>query len=104
LSRGFHGNPGPNAEARQRRNATEWTKKLLREGMARLQAVLDDRFIIDETPLEASDAMLLAADVMHAALHQCQGTRRRSDAPARAVPGLHQRVRCGQSVLLSWAR
>jgi PAS domain-containing protein len=63
-------NPDPNAEARQRRHATAKAKKLLREGLTRLQAVLDDRFIIDETPLEASDAMQLAADAMHAALHQ----------------------------------
>ncbi|MDP1691767.1 MAG: MarR family transcriptional regulator [Burkholderiaceae bacterium] len=63
-------NPDPNAEARQRRHATAKAKKLLREGMARLQTVLDDRFIIDETPLEAIDAMQFAADAMHAALHQ----------------------------------
>lgn len=44
-------------------------KKLLRKGIAGLQAVLDDRIIVDETPLEASDAMQLAADAMHAALH-----------------------------------
>lgn len=43
--------PDPNGEARQRRHAAAKAKKLLREGMARLQAVLDDRFIIDETPL-----------------------------------------------------
>jgi len=74
---GFHAmspartpNPDPNAEARQRRHATAKATKLLREGMARLQAVLDDRIIIDETPLEASDAMQLAADAMHAALNQ----------------------------------
>jgi len=63
-------NPDPNAEPRQRRHATAKAKLLLRESMARLQAVLDDRVIIDETPLEASDAMQLAADAMHAALHQ----------------------------------
>ena len=63
-------NPDSNAEARQRRHATAKAKKLLHEGMARLQAVLDDRVIIDETPLEASDAMQLAGDAMHAALHQ----------------------------------
>jgi len=62
--------PDSNAEARQRRHATAKAKRLLREGLARLQAVLDDKFIIDETPLEASDAMQLAADAMHAALHQ----------------------------------
>lgn len=70
MSRGRTPSPDPNAEARQRRHATTKAKKLLREGMARLQAVLDDRIIIDETPLEASDAMQLAADAMRAALHQ----------------------------------
>ena len=63
-------NPDPDAEASQRRQASAKAKKLLREGMSRLQTVLDDRFIIDETPLEASAAMQLAADAMHAALHQ----------------------------------
>jgi hypothetical protein len=32
--------------------------------MAQLQTVLDDRFIIDETPLEASGAKGLAADAV----------------------------------------
>jgi len=63
-------NPEPDTEASQRRHAAAKAKKLLREGMSRLQTVLDDRFIIDETPLEASAAMQLAADAMHAALHQ----------------------------------
>ena len=63
-------NPDPNAEACQSRHATAKAKKLLREGLTRLQAVLDDRFIIEETPLEASDAMQRVADAMHAALHQ----------------------------------
>lgn len=70
MSPGRTPNPDPNAEAHQRRRATAKAKKLLREGMVRLQAALDDKFIIDETPLEASDAMQLAADAMHAALHQ----------------------------------
>jgi LexA DNA binding domain len=63
-------NPDLNAEARQRRHATAKANELLREGLARLQAVLDDRIIIEETPLEASDAMQFAAGAMHAALHQ----------------------------------
>jgi hypothetical protein len=62
--------PDPNAEAHQRRHAAAKARKLLREGMAQLQAVLDDRFIIEETPLEATGAMQLAADAMYAALHQ----------------------------------
>lgn len=63
-------NQDPNTEDGQRRHATANARKLLREGMAQLQAVLDDRFIVEETPLEASDAMQLAAEAMHAALHQ----------------------------------
>jgi hypothetical protein len=62
--------PDPNAEAHQRRHSTAKARKLLREGMAQLQSVLDDRFIIDETPREATGAMQLAADAMYAALHQ----------------------------------
>lgn len=62
--------PDPDAEARRRRQATAKAKKLLLEGLARLQTVLDDRFITDETRLEASVAMQLAADAMHAALRQ----------------------------------
>jgi len=77
--------PEPNAEARQRRHATAKVTKLLREGMARLQAVLDDRLIFDETPLEASNAMQLAADAMHVALHQLNAAdslgRREAKAP-----------------------
>lgn len=60
-------NPDPNAEARERRRDWAKAKKLLREGMARLQAVLYDRFIVDETPLKASDAKRRAADAMQAA-------------------------------------
>ncbi len=63
-------NPDPNAEALRRRQATAKAKKLLREGMARLQTVLDDRIVIDETPLEASGEMELAAEAINAALHQ----------------------------------
>lgn len=79
-------NPDPNAGARQRRHATAKAKKLLREGMTRLQVVLDDRFIVEETPLEASVAMQLAAEAMHAALHQLEAADRigRPDATAPA--------------------
>ncbi len=63
-------NPDPDAEATQRRHVTAKAKKLLHEGMSRLQTALDDRFIIDETPLEVSAAMQLAADAIRAALHQ----------------------------------
>lgn len=78
--------PDPNAQARRRRQATAKAKRLLREGMARLQTVLDDRVITDETPLEASDAMQLAADAMHAALHQLDAADRidRPDAMTTA--------------------
>jgi hypothetical protein len=80
--------PDPNAEARQRRHATANARKLLREGMARLQVALDDRFITEETLLEASDAMQHAAKAMHAALHQLDAAdslgRPHATAPARA--------------------
>ena len=91
MSPGRIPNPDPNAEAHQRRHATAKAKKLLREGMARLQAALDDKFIIDETPLEASGAMQLAADAMHAALQQLARAlgvdRRAAPAPRRASRG-----------------
>jgi hypothetical protein len=63
-------NPTANAEARRSRDATAKAKKLLREGMARLEAALDDSVVIEETPLEARDAMQLASEAMRAALHQ----------------------------------
>lgn len=69
-------NPDPNAEARRRRLATAKAKRLLREGMAQLQAVLDDRCITEKTPLEAIDAIQLAADAMHAALQQLDAADR----------------------------
>lgn len=80
-------NPDPNAEARQRRNTTEKAKILLRDGMVRLQTVLDDRIIIDETPLEASDAMQLAADAMREALHQLDAADSLSHPGATAPAG-----------------
>lgn len=80
-------NPDPNAEARQRLHATAKAKKLLREGLTWLQAVLDDRCIIDETPLEASNAMELAANAMHAALHQLDAADRIGHPGARAPAG-----------------
>ena len=50
--------------------------------------MLDDRIIVDETPLEARDAMQLAADAMHAALHQLDAAdsigRPEATAPAGA--------------------
>ena len=75
MSPGRTPNPDPDAEAHQRRHATAKAKKLLREGMVRLQAALDDKFIIDETPLEARDAMQLVAEAMHAALQQLDAAR-----------------------------
>jgi repressor LexA len=80
-------NPDPNAEARQRRHAKAKAKQLLREGMAQLQAVLDDRCIIDETPLEASNAMQLAADAMHSALHQLDAADSMGRPGATALAG-----------------
>ncbi len=80
-------NPDPDAEARPRRCATTKARKLLREGMARLEAVLDDRFIINETPLEASTAMELAIDAIHAALHQLDAADSVGGPGARAPAG-----------------
>lgn len=88
-------NPDPNAEARRRGDATAKAKKLLREGMARLQAVLDDEFIIGETPLEASGAMELAADAMHAALHLLD-TADNIGLPAAAPPAITPTRQQGQ--------
>lgn len=78
--------PDPNDQARRRRQATAKAKTLLREGMAQLQTVLDDRVITGETPLEASVAMRLAADAIHAALHQLDAADSidRPDATAAA--------------------
>lgn len=80
--------PDLDAEACLRRDATAKAKRLLRKGIAGLQAVLDDRIIVDETPLEARDAMQLAADAMHAALHQLDAAdsigRPEATAPAGA--------------------
>jgi repressor LexA len=81
-------NPAANSEARRSRDATAKAKKLLREGMARLEAVLDDSVVIEETPLEARDAMQLAVEAMHAALNQLDAAdsigRRDATAPAGA--------------------
>jgi hypothetical protein len=95
--------PDPNAEARQRRHATAKAKKLLREGMARLQTVLDDRFIIDETPLEASDAMQLAADAMRAALHQFD-TADSMGRPGAAAPAATRAALQVLTQVPSWPR
>lgn len=80
-------NPDPDAEAHPRRCATTKARKLLREGMARLEAVLDDRFIINETPLEASTAMELAIDAIHAGLHQLNAADSVGGPGARAPAG-----------------
>lgn len=90
-------NPNPNAEARRRHHATARAKELLREGMARLQDLLDDRFIMEETPLEASTAIQLAADAMHAALYQLDAADRSSVDPARRPPPARRRASKGSS-------